>query len=154
MTKRKAPRITPEFPYGLNDEKSSIGEIVLEMATNFVLERLKHVEAGNVNKLALRAIHNREKEFIRQVNAAFAEQVASAVAVDNRGKGGARAKKRQWDETHKKVKLVIQSLKKDKKDVTANSIAKRWGSVIVSEEPHPTERQLQNHLKTKNLEVP
>ena len=53
MTKRKLPRVAPEFPYGLNDEKSSIGEIVLEMATNFVLERLKHVEAGNVNKLGM-----------------------------------------------------------------------------------------------------
>lgn len=154
MTKRKLPRVAPEFSYGLDDEKLSIGEIALQMATNFVLERLKHVEAGNVNKLALRAIHNREKEFIRQVNAAFAEQVASAVAADNRGKGGAISKKSKGGDTRNNVKLVIQSLKKDKKDVTANSIAKRWGSVIVSEKPHPTERQLQNHLKTINLEVP
>lgn len=59
MTKRKLPRVAPEFSYGLNDEKLSIGEIALQMATNFVLERLKHVEAGNLNKLALRAIHIR-----------------------------------------------------------------------------------------------
>lgn len=155
MTKRKTPLLVPEFSYGIEGKKLSIGEITLQMAQNFLLERI-----GNVNQLSLSAIMDREKEFISQVNVAFAEQVAREVAAHNRGKGGARAKKVRGDKTKENVRTVIASLNNDGKKVTAYSIATRWGRVIVPKEKessqklHPTEKQIKKYLDEIKSELP
>lgn len=151
MTKRKTPLLVPEFSYGIEGKKLSIGEITLRMAQNFLVERI-----GNVNQFSLSAIMDREKEFISQVNVAFAEQVAREVAAHNSGKGGARAKKVQGDKTKENVRTVIASLNNDGKEVTAYSIATRWGRVIKesSQKLHPTAKQIKKYLDEIKSELP
>ena len=119
MPKRKVAPPTPNYPW-LGGE-SSIGEIILAMAQELLIEK-----QNQPNQLAAQlGIYldgqAREAEFVRQVNAAFAEQ---ELYFERQRKAGSYSKSVNY--TREMVAKCKQALIKKGTEVTARAIANEW----------------------------
>lgn len=120
MPKRKVAPLTPNYQW-LGGELS-IGEIILSMAQELLIEK-----QNQPNQLAAQlGIYldgqARETEFVRQVNAAFAEQDHYIREQEKKGSH----QKTQASPTREKVALCMAALIKKGEKVTAPAIETEW----------------------------
>jgi len=119
MPKRKVAPPTPNYPW--LDGKLSIGEVILAMAQELLIEK-QNQPNQLAAQLGIYSGQDREAEFVRQVNAAFAEQ--DHYIREQKKKGSYQ--KKLANLTLERVAFCRQELIKKGTEVTAPAIAFEW----------------------------
>jgi len=118
MPKRKVAPPTPNYPW-LGGE-SSIGEIILALAQELLIEK-QNQPNQLAAQLGIYSGQDREAEFVRQVNAAFAEKDHY---IREQKRKGSYPKSANY--TREMVAKCKQALIKKEEKVTARAIANEW----------------------------
>lgn len=139
MPKRKVAPTTPIYPW-LGGELS-VGEIILKMAQELLVEK-----QNQPNQLAAQlGVHldskTLEAEFVRRVNAAFAEQEHYIREQEKKG----FHQKTQASPTREKVALCKDALIKKGEKVTAPAIVAEWTNQGLG--AHITPQQINSYLR-------
>lgn len=122
MPQRKNPLPAPIHEW--IDGKMSVGEIVLAMAEALYKDRQELIRSPKTNQLAAQVdLHVREKQFVAQVNAAFAEMRAYQTRQAN---AGAVNKRVNGNPTASKVEQIFYYLTAKGVKVTATAVETEW----------------------------
>jgi hypothetical protein len=122
MPRRKSPLPAPIHEW--IDGKISVGEIVLAMAQALYEDQQNLIRSPKTNQLAAQAdLQKRKKQFIAQVNAAFAEMNAYQT---RQVKAGAAQKKTTGIPTAHKVEEIVNYLTAQGAKITAPAVEVEW----------------------------
>jgi hypothetical protein len=146
MPKITKPLVVPEHEYG--NGKQPIGEIVLAMAQELLIDSLTQPNQLEVQR--------RRAKFVRQVNKTFAVQLKDEMRLAKAGeKGGLGQKARAKDKDNEfmpNVKMCIDALNAEGTRITTKTIAAKWKRLKINDSP-PSDRIL-SRLKTMILSIP
>ena len=118
MPRRKSPLPAPSYEW--IEGKMSVGEIVLAMAQALYEDQHDLIRSPKTNQLAAQAdLQKRKKQFIAQVNAAFAEMNAYQ---SRQVKAGAVQKKTTGIPSADTVKEIVNYLTAQGAKITAPTV--------------------------------
>ena len=146
MPKSTKPLVVPEYEYG--NGKPTIGEIVLDMAQELLIDSLTQPNQLEVQR--------RRAKFVRQVNKTFAVELKEEVRKAKSGEKGAQVLKAKAQEDDDKfmpdVKKCIDSLTAEGLALTSARIFSEWKLLGIEGKPPEYRRLLR--LKKKILSLP
>jgi hypothetical protein len=148
MPRRKQPLPAPTHQW--IDGKRTVGEIVLSMAQDLYKDRENL--SRSLNQLAaLDELQNREKQFIAQVDAAFAEQNAYQTRQANAGSVNRRV---SGSQTADRVEQITDDLMAMGKKVTATAVAAEWRKSVYQKKcfgQPVSDRAIRGYLRKRKL---
>ena len=124
MPKTTKPLVVPEYEYG--NGTPTIGEIVLDMAQELLIDTLTQPNQLDVQR--------RRAKFVRQVNKTFAVELKEEVRKAKAGEKGGLGRIRKAQEKNDEYRLIIEkcliSLIAKKKRITVKTIRAEHGAEL------------------------